>query len=494
MMAACPGTARPGGAPGAAEQLAVARSPGTAPAPAAELLIELDRAAREPLRRQLETWLRAAIADGSLPDGTRLPSSRSLAQQLAVSRGVVVDAYEQLIAQGLLASRPRQLPVVRAVAARTVAPPRPSARYHYPLSPNAPDFRLFPRRLWVQATAEALRDLPDAELDYPADSRGAASVRAALAGYLSRVRRVRAGLDNLILTPGFLHGLDLLLRGLALRGVRRIAVENPGIPEQIMIARAHRMEVEPVPVDGAGLVVAELAGSGAEAVIVTPAHQFPLGTVLSPGRRRALAAWARERDAVIIENDYAAEFRYDGPPIGAVQSLAPDHTVYLGTTSKTLAPAVRLGWIAAPAEVTSALADTPLAGSGGLTGLNGQVFARLLLSGRYERHIQRCRRDYRRRRDALTEQLSAWLPQVAVLGAAAGLHLTLQLPRGCDAEHAAAAARADGIDIRPLSYYAHAPIPQEPGLVLGYGQVPLPSVPSVAGKLAHAIQRAHTPR
>jgi GntR family transcriptional regulator / MocR family aminotransferase len=267
-------------------------------------------------------------------------------------------------------------------------------------------------------------------------------------------------------------------------------VENPSAPEQVAIARAHGITIRPIPVDQAGLVVGDLLDSDAEAVVVTPAHQFPLGTVLSPQRRRRLAAWAKQQDALVVENDYAAEFRYDGPPIGAMQGLAPDHTVYMGTTSKTLAPAVRLGWIAAPAEVTSALADTPLEGSGGFTGLTGQVFARLLLSGRYERHVQRCRRDYRRRRDALVEALSAWLPQLRVLGAAGGLHLTLQLPPGCDAGRVADTARSEGIDIRPLSHYAHTPIEQEPGLVMGYGRLPLPSVPGAVATLARAVQTA----
>src|SRR6266550_6822804 len=207
---------------GAMTTVRSAPAPGAEEPPrAAELLIELDRASREPLRRQLEARLRAAIEDGTLPDGTRLPSSRSLTEQLAVSRGVVVDAYEQLIAQGFLISRPRQVPIVRAAEARRPALPRPAARYRFVLSPNAPDLSLFPRRLWLQATAEAMRDLPDTELGYPADSRGPVNLRAALAGYLSRVRGVRADPGNLILTLGFLHGLDLLLRGLALRGVKR---------------------------------------------------------------------------------------------------------------------------------------------------------------------------------------------------------------------------------------------------------------------------------
>lgn len=455
---------------------------------ASELLIELDRDGREPLRRQLESRLRAAIEDGSLPDGTRLPSSRGLAQQLAVSRGVVVDAYDQLIAQGFLVSRPRQVPVVRAETAARPPPPRPAPRYRYMLSPNAPDLSLFPRRLWLQATAEAMRDLPSAELDYPPDPQGTAGLRTALAGYLSRVRSVRADPGNLILTLGFLHSLDLLFRGLAARGVMRVAVENPSVPEQVSMARAHGLQVRPIQVDRDGLAVTDLAGSDAQAVIVTPAHQFPLGAVLSPDRRRALVAWARRQDALIIENDYAAEFRYDGPPVGAVQGLAPERTVYIGTTSKTLAPAVRLGWIAAPANITITLAGTLLAESGGFTGLTGHVFARLLLSGRYERHVQRCRRDYRRRRDALTGELAARLPQLRVLGAVGGLHLTLQLPSSCNADQIAATARAADIDIRPLSAYVHSPLRQEPGLVMGYGRLPLHSVPGVIATLRRAIQ------
>lgn len=390
------------------------------PPSVAELLIELDRTSREPLRRQLETRLRAAIEDGSLPDGTGLPSSRRLAEQLAVSRGVVVDAYEQLIAQGFLIPRPRQVPMVRAAETHGSAQVQPAERYRSMLNPNAPDLRLFPRRLWLQATAEVMRDLPDSELDYPPDLRGAGKLRAALVGYLSRVRRVRVDRDNLILTLGFLHGLDLLFRGLALRGVTCIAVEDPSAPEQAAIARAHGMEVQPIPVDQSGLMVSELLSSDAEAVIVTPAYQFPLGVVLAPERRRQLAAWADQRDALIVENDYDAEFRYDGPPIGALQGLAPGHTVYLGTTSKTLAPAVRLGWIAAPAAVIDAIANAHPEGNGGFIGLNGHVFSNLLVSGRYERHVQRCRREYRRRRDALVQELSTQLPQLRVLGAPGG--------------------------------------------------------------------------
>jgi GntR family transcriptional regulator / MocR family aminotransferase len=335
-----------------------------------------------------------------------------------------------------------------------------------------------------------MRELPDDELDYPSDPRGAADLRSILVGYLSRVRRVRCDGDNLILTLGFLHSVDLLCRALVLRGAKRIAVENPSIPVQTAIAESHGLEVDPIAVDDAGLVVEDLLETDAEAVIVTPAHQFPLGTVLSPERRRALASWAREREALIVENDYDAEFRYAGPPIGALQGLAPERTAYVGTASKTLAPAVRVGWIAAPADIASVLDAVQLDRSATSTGLTGHVFAQLMASGAYERHVQRCRRDYRRRRDTLVEVLSAQVPHLPVLGIAGGLHLTLQLPADCDADTVAETARSDRVDIRPLSYYASPPIEQEPGLVLGYGRLPKPSIPGAVGALTRALGSA----
>jgi GntR family transcriptional regulator/MocR family aminotransferase len=330
-------------------------------------------------------------------------------------------------------------------------------------------------------------ELADAELDYPADSRGPVGVRDALVGYLSRVRRVRVEVGNVILTLGFLHSLDLLCRALVLLGIGRIAVENPSVPEQGAIATGHGLQLDPVRVDDAGLVVADLFETEARAVIVTPAHQFPLGVILSPDRRRALADWARDRDALIIENDYAAEFRFDGPPVGAVQGIAPEHTVYIGTTSKTLAPAVRLGWIAAPADVVNAIATAQLQGSGGFSGLNAHVFAHLLRSGSYERHVQRCRRAYRRRREALVDAISATLPELRVLGVGGGLHLALQLEPGTDARRVEGAVKAEGIDVRSLSYYAATPIEQQPGLVIGYGRLPLPSVAGLVDALAGVL-------
>lgn len=457
------------------------------PGKAVELLLDLDRSRREPLRRQLEDELRRAIASGALPGGTHLPSSRSLAEQLGVSRGVVVEAYDQLTAQGLLISRPRRVPVVRSCDPGQPPRIRPAPRYRFLASPNAPDLSLFPRRAWSRATAEVMRSLPDDDLDYTRDARGPLPLREALVSHLARVRRVQAELESTVLTLGFLHGLDLLFRVLAQRGAKRIAVENPSTPEQLVAASRNGIAVEPIPVDEGGLVVEDLVASDAEAVIVTPAHQFPLGVVLSPERRRALAAWAREREGLIVENDYGAEFRYDGAPIGAMQALVPERTVYLGTTSKALAPAVRLGWLVAPPGIAEDLAEL-CETSGGFSGLGAFVVGRLIETGAYDRHVQRCRREYRRRRQALVASIAAQAPVLQPLGAAAGLHLTVRLPADREARTVAAAARSELIDIRPLSDYAHAPISQEPGLVLGYGRLPTSGVPAFVASLARAVE------
>jgi GntR family transcriptional regulator/MocR family aminotransferase len=265
-----------------------------------------------------------------------------------------------------------------------------------------------------------------------------------------------------------------------------VAIENPSIPEQAAIVAGHGLEIVNVDVDEDGLVVEQLQGSAAGAVLVTPAHQFPLGAVLSPARRQALVAWAAERDALIVENDYDAEFRYDGPPIGAVQGLAPGRTACIGTTSKTLAPAVRLGWIAAPAAIAAQVAELQTHRAG-FSGLNAHVLAQLMLTGAYERHVQRCRREYRRRRDALLEAISRELPELSALGAAGGLHLTLLLSPGMDATAVAEAARPLGLEIAPLSYYERGQTGKPPGLVVGYGRLPTAGVARAVKALSRAL-------
>jgi GntR family transcriptional regulator/MocR family aminotransferase len=455
---------------------------------AIELLVDLDRDDREPLRRQLERRLRAAIRDGSLPVGIKLPSTRALAAQLAVSRGVVVEAYDQLVAEGFLAVRQGAVPFV--AAGRTERPDEqigePSTAYRYDFGANASDTSLFPRRAWLRATERALAELPDAALDYP-DPHGVPKLREILGAYLRRVRDVDAVPNRVVVTQGFLQGIDLVCRLLRDRGAFRVAVEDPSLNQQGEVARWYGLTVVPIRCDQDGLDVAALARAEADAVFVTPAHQFPTGAVLAPDRRRRLTAWASTADGLIVENDYDAEFRYDRRPIGAVQGMAPEQTIYLGTTSKTLAPGLRLGWIVTPGRLTASLAMLKHHADGGSPAITQHALARFVDCGDYDRHIRRCRHEYRRRRDALAAAVATELPELRLEGIAAGLHAILLLPEGTDDEVFACRARERGCGVRSVSSYRLSPGPGQPGLVLGYSQLPTASIAPAIRALAEVL-------
>ena len=303
---------------------------------AAELLLHIDRDAREPVRLQLERELRRAIQAGRLEAAAVLPSTRLLAADLKVSRGVVVEAYEQLLAEGYLSAQRGSATRVAGRRSLDRSAPRPEVAPvppRYDFRPGVPDLSLFPRRAWLSALRRTFDSMPDAALDYP-DPRGATPARRALAAYLNRVRATLAREDLLVFCNGSAQGIGLLCRVLRERGVRRIAVEDPGYADQCTNIQASGLETPRVPVDDRGLRVDHLGGIDAGAVLVTPAHQYPTGAVLAPERRTALLEWAARRRAVIIEDDYDAEYRYDREPIGALQGLAPDRVVYIGTASK----------------------------------------------------------------------------------------------------------------------------------------------------------------
>ena len=423
-----------------------------------------------------------------LPVGTRVPSSRALAAQLGVSRGVVVEAYDQLVAQGFLAVRQGAVPVVAAgsaMQAEEETGERP-AQYRYDFGANVADTARFPRRQWLRTMERVLAALPDAALEYP-DARGVVELREVLAGYLRRVRGVDAGPGRVIVSQGFLQSIDLVCRLLHEQGAARVGVENPSLNHQWTAARRYGLEVVPVPTDADGLDVAVLERAAVDAVILTPAHQFPTGAVLSPERRRALAVWAESGHRLIVENDYDAEFRYDRRPIGAVQGMAPHQTIYLGTASKTLAPGLRLGWIVAPPQLVTPLATLKYQADGGSPSLTQYVFARFVDSGDYDRHILRCRHDYRQRRDALSRAVADELPGLELRGIAAGLHATLLLPPACDDEALARRAAARGLRVRSLASYRLSHEPAEPGLVLGYGLLPTPTIAPAICALAEIL-------
>ncbi len=424
---------------------------------------------------QLQLALRRAIADGVLQAGTRLPSSRALAADLGVSRGLVVEVYEQLGAEGWLTSRQGS---GTTVAAHPSAPParpaellprRPIAALD--LRPARPDVASFPRSAWTAATRAVLADLPHHDLSY-GDHRGHRRVRETFASYLARVRGMRATPELVVMTNGFSSGLASVVATLVDGGSHRVAVEDPGgyEPRRRVVATAG--EVVPIPVDDEGLRVDLLEASDADVVLVTPAHQYPMGSVLSPDRRAALADWARRRGGWIVEDDYDAEFRYDREPIGAVQGIAPDRTIHIGSVAKTLAPSVRVGWIVVPEPLLAPLVATHETRVSQPATLEQLVLARLVEDGRYDRHLRRVRRLYRERRDALLEGLAGTGLHDRVEGVAAGMQAVLRLDDGVDDVRLVEELHDRGVEVVALSRYAVASPAR--GLVIGFGQ-PTPS-------------------
>ncbi|WP_244367372.1 MocR-like pyridoxine biosynthesis transcription factor PdxR [Micromonospora echinofusca] len=466
-----------------------------------EALITLDRG-RPGLAGQLTGALRAAIETGRLAPGTRLPASRGLAADLRLSRGVVVEAYEQLVAEGRLTARRGSGTVVAdSVAAGPVdaGTGRDARRpdHHLagvpgaglpaaPLRAGVPDLGLFPRVAWRRVYERALREVRDAELGY-GDPAGAPRLRTELAGYLGRVRAARVDPTDLVVTTGAAQAFTLLAGVLAARGVTRIGVEDPGSSGVLAPLRAQGLRPVGVPVDADGLDVAALRRSRLRAVLVTPAHQFPTGVVLGPDRRTALLDWARSTGGLIIEDDYDAEFRYDRDPVGCLQGLAPDAVAHLGSVSKALAPGLRLGWLAVPPVLRPAVLAGKFAADLGGPALEQLAFAELLASGGYDRHLRRARRTYRARRDALVGALHRYLPGARVTGIAAGLHLVLELPAGTDDTALAAAARAAGLGPVPLAEL-RLTRSGPPGLVLGYAAHSAAELESAVAVLAGLLR------
>ena len=432
--------------------------------------------------RGLTGWLadaiRAAIMDGRLRAGTPLPATRLLAGDLGVSRGVIVEAYQRLADEGLVSARPgagtRVLGVRRPFpAAAGPPPPGPllvpqgwQERAEIDLSPGVPDLSGFPRAAWVRAERLVLEQASVTELGY-GDPRGSQSLRTELAGWLARTRGLRAAPGDIIVVAGVAQALALLAQVLRARDLGEIAVEDPGSRGARDDLAYWGLRPVPVPVDEHGMQVGELVRSQARAALLTPAHQFPTGVVLAPGRRRDLLDWAAAADGLIVEDDYDAEFRYDRAPVPALHASAPGLVAYAGSTSKTLAPGMRLGWLVPPARLRAELTEAKFSSDLGSPALPQLVLARLIASGELEQHIRLVRKRQRSRRDALLRALREHLPQARVQGVAAGLHLLITFPGldGSDADLAEAILRT-GVLVQPLSW--HRQRPGVPGFVLGY--------------------------
>jgi GntR family transcriptional regulator / MocR family aminotransferase len=456
---------------------------------ALELLVSLDRQVRSPLRVQLEEQLRAAVRSGRLEPGTALPSSRALARDLGVTRGLIVDCYTQLQAEGYLTAQPGAGTAVAAMG--TVSPsgrysPEPIRAPRWDFLPGRPDPAMFPRRDWVGALRRSISAAPDRAFGY-SDPRGSIELREALASYLGRVRGAHADAGRIVICTGFTQAKNLIWRMLRARGATRVALEDPGQLESRRSVERSGLTPVPVPVDELGLRVDQMLLADPDAVLVTPAHQFPTGVVLAAERRLALRDWAQEHDGLIVEDDYDAELRYDREPVGALQGLAPDHVIYCGSASKALGAGLRLGWLLCPPHLTEEIVEEKRAEDRGSPILEQLTLATLLSTGRYDRHLRRVRNRYRGRRDALAHALRQHAPQVKLTGIAAGIHAVATLPPTAEQQQLTDSARRRDVGLYGISAYRWDHATHPPALVLGYGGLTESSIALAIGKIADLL-------
>ncbi len=453
------------------------------------VFLDLEAQSHPALRDRLAAALRSAIRSGRLAAGAALPPSRSLAAELRCSRWVVTEAYGQLAAEGLLEARTGSATRVRAVSPQPAAEPGPPPPVptRYDLTPSLPDLRAFPHRRWLEAlrgtmVAGALTDLAHPTPD------GNPRLRDLVADYLRRVRGTRAESADVLITTGVTDGVARVSRALRRAGITTLAVEDPGWPGLRQAAAAEGLAVLGIPLDEEGIRVEELARHrGVRAVLVTPAHQFPTGAVLSPARRAALLSWARDVDGLVLEDDSGPPFRYAGQPPGTLQGLDPDRVFLLGSTSKTLAPGIGIGWLVPPRSWAAGL-DAAGTDQVRPSGLWQATLARFLEAGAYDRHLRTTRARYRRRRAALIRQLAESLPEARVGGADAGLHLVAHLPAGVEETAVVRRLVRSGVKLAGLDTYRLQADPRNPALVIGYGNLPDAAVPGVAERITAAVR------
>jgi GntR family transcriptional regulator / MocR family aminotransferase len=450
-----------------------------------------------PLHVQLTQALREAIRSGRLQAGSALPPSRRLASEIDCSRWVVTEAYAQLAAEGYVTAtagsgtrvrnvnaegaRVQPLPVAPEVATGPGVP--------LDLAPGLPDVRAFPMRQWISAVRSAAAGMASADLGYP-DPAGHPYLREVLAGYLARVRGAEADPANLVITAGATDAIGLLCRVLRMSGHSAVAVEDPGWHRLREVLTTTRLSAVPIPVDDQGLRADLLHGLGVvRAVIVSPAHQFPAGVVMTPQRRAMLLAWAHDCAGLIIEDDYDAEFRYDRRPVGVLQGAGQSSVALIGSLTKTLSPAMGAGWMVIPPDITP-LVHAAVVRPSGPPVIDQLALAAFVREGHYDRHLRAARIRYRARRNRLVELITAQLPECRISGAAAGLHMLLHLPAGTDAAAATRLALAAGVRVANLDVYRFSPVRHEPGLVLGYGNLADHQAEPAVARLELAIRNA----
>ncbi|MBX9423356.1 MULTISPECIES: PLP-dependent aminotransferase family protein [Streptomyces] len=431
------------------------------------------------LRAGLMDALREAVRSGRLAAGTRLPSSRSLAADLGMARNTVADAYAELVAEGWLTARqgsgtrvaaraePRPPARPSPASSPALSLPRPAPPTHN-LKAGTPDLASFPRAEWLTAYRRALTAAPNEAFGY-GDPRGRIELRGALADYLARARGVHARPERIVVCAGFVHGLMLIGQVLRNRGVREVAVESYGLGLHTGLLTGAGLGTPVLPYDERGTRVEELSWPGpVGAVLMTAAHQFPLGGALPPDRRSAVVDWARASGGFVLEDDYDGEFRYDRQPVGALQGLDPERVVYFGTASKSLAPGLRLAWMVLPESLAGEVAATKGAVDWSSGAPDQLAFAEFLRSGAYDRHVRAMRLRYRRRRDQLVTAVAAHSPDTRVSGIAAGLHAVLALPPGTE-QAVLRSAAWHGLAVQGVNQFRRPTVPATlDGLVVGY--------------------------
>jgi GntR family transcriptional regulator / MocR family aminotransferase len=462
--------------------------------PAWDVLLDPGAHGDGPLHERVKRALRAAIRTGRIGVGTALPPSRQLAVDLRCSRWTVTEAYSQLVAEGYLEARAGSATRVRWAGGddpdgpRTA--PRQAPKVAFDLAPGLPDLRAFPRRQWAEAVRAQVTTMEFTEFGYSPPG-GHPRLRQLLAEYLNRSRGVSATADRVTVCTSVTDGIRRVCHALRADGITAVGCEEPGWTRLREVVRTAGLEPVPIRTDEGGLRTDDLAAlPGLRAVLTTPAHQFPRGTVLLPERRAALLRWARRVDGVVIEDDYDAEFRYDRRPVAALQGMDPARVVLAKSLSKTLSPALRIGWLVAPPRWTGPLHRHDSPGAQPST-VDQLAFASLLASGAYDRHLRACRHRYRKRRDALVHALAGELPAATVSGVAAGLHLVLALPAAVDTAAVVRAAADRALRVADLAAYHATDDHAGHGLVLGYGNLADSAVEEAARLLRLAVEEGH---
>jgi GntR family transcriptional regulator/MocR family aminotransferase len=453
------------------------------------LLVEIDRTSELPLHEQLEHSLRELIRGGRLTAGVALPSTRGLSAELGVSRGVVTETYRQLAAEGYLEMR--QGATVRVSRALRTAEPRtppPSLEqsFSYHFDPSTPDLQGFPRERWLRSLRAAWQKAPLAAVGY-GDPRGVPELRFALADYLARVRGAHADAETMLICTGFRQGFSMVCRMLREQDVREIAVEDPGWHTHRLIAERAGLKALPISVDEEGLCVGDLDASGASVVVVTPAHQFPTGRVLSSARRSALIEWAQEGERAIVEDDYDSELRYDRVALGALQGLAPERVLHIGSASKRLAPGMRLGWMLAPSWLAWPLISTKAIEDAGSEVAGQLALCDFIERGELDRHMRRMRSRYRLRRETLLGALARHLPEAKAGDGSAGLYELVTLPQDVGESAFVRAAAQRGVGVEGLSQHRFAYSDQS-AVIFGYGNLPEPAIEHGVRLLGEALR------